>query len=146
MRLSTRHRRSAVTWRRWSGRTSTSWCGTLGARKRCGQPGTRTIVTLSLLSWLWTPQTGRGCPSLKRNSVKCWTMRTSEKQPYWYLPTSRMWKARCLQPRYLSISISLPSRTTPGTYKVVALWPEKGCIKAWNGSLANWRVGDLSMT
>lgn len=21
-----------------------------------------------------------------------------------------------------------------------------GCIKAWNGSLANWRVGDLSMT
>ena len=49
MRWCTRLRRSGATWRRWSGRTSTSWCGTSGAKRRCVPHGTLTTATLRLV-------------------------------------------------------------------------------------------------
>ena len=78
-RWSTRPPPSGATWRRSSGTTSTSSCGTSGARSLWGRPGTPTTPTRSSFSLWWTARTGRDSPSQRRNYMlylaKWWYLR-----------------------------------------------------------------------
>lgn len=86
---------SAATWRRSSGTTSTSSCGTWGGRSHYELHGTLTTPTRSSSSWLWTPQIGRGWQSPRRSFTKCFNQTSCVKRQCWYLPTSRYFRDFC---------------------------------------------------